>query len=165
MSEQIKQTIKEKVDQYLNADHFSEKVRSEILSWGEEAMKIISDYASGSYPDDNRHFQSRAILLMGESEDHQCVPVLEKVLRDPDEDIRSQAIMALGFNNSEQAADVLSKVLESQKCSSIEVGHCIESLQKLSNPKAQDALQKLAQQADLESYLKADIEKALQSYK
>ena len=164
MSEQINQSLKEKVDQLLNADHFSEEVRTKIFSWGAEAMKIVSDYASGSYPDDNRHFQGRAILLMGESGDHKCVPVLEKVLHDPDEDVRTQAIMALGYNNSEQAADALSKILDEQKCSTIELGHCIESLQRLSNKKARTALQKLAGQEDLQKYLKADVDKALKSY-
>lgn len=156
-------SIKDQLDNYLNEDHFDDEVTQKIFQLGKEAMKLLQEYASGNYPEGNGHFQYRAILLLGETEDHACVPTLEKLLKDPNEDIRAQAITALGFNKSDRAARTLEKAIESHKCSTIELGHCVEALQKIQSPKAKTVLEKLEKQ-ELAGYLKKNVKMAIREY-
>lgn len=157
------QSIKDQLDIYLNDDHFDDEVTQKIFQLGPEAIKLLAEYASGGYPENQGHFQYRAILLLGETEDHGCVPVLEKLLTDLNEDIRAQAIIALGYNKSDRAANALEKAIDSQKCTSLELGHCVESLKYIRSPKAKATLEKLEQQ-DLQGYLEKTVKKAIHEY-
>ena len=72
-----KRIIKQ-VDELLEADHFDEAVRKKLLGLGAGAMELLRNYATGSHESGDPDIQGRAVLVLGECGDRDCIPVLKK---------------------------------------------------------------------------------------
>lgn len=149
MSDNI--AIQEQINRLLDSNHFSEKTREKILALGEEAEVVVRKYASGSYPEGKSHFQSRAIMMLGLSEKAVHVPVLEKLLKHPNEDIRLRSIMALGQNKTEEALEAIESMVG--KFSDLEVEQALEYLKEIDSDKIKSILNKI-KDMDLPAHLK-----------
>ena len=136
--------ITKQVDDLLQVDHFDEATRRALIDLGPEALDLVRDYATGSYPSGDPDIQGRAILALGESRDPAlAVPALRTAIASPDTDIRVQAMRSLGRVGGSEATDLLRECVQENDVEDAERAHGIRALATIDTPEARASLEAL----------------------
>ena len=104
---------------------------------------LINAYAAEQRPLVRRYIVDALGLLKNNA----AIPTLDQALQDPDIQIRQSAVAALSLISSPAAHDLLIKAASQEKDASVK-RHLAHALGHSSHPKAGQALQKLAGDAD-----------------
>lgn len=136
--------ITKRVDDLLQVDHFDEDIRRTLLDLGPEALDLLRDYATGSYPSGDPDIQGRAILVLGESrEPALAVPALRTAMASPDTDTRVRAMRSLGRVGGSEATDLLLECVQENDLADAERAHGIRALANIDTPEARASLEAL----------------------
>ena len=136
--------ITKRIDDLLQVDHFDEDIRRTLLDLGPEALDLLRDYATGSYPSGDPDIQGRAILVLGESrEPALAVPALRTAMASPDTDTRVRAMRSLGRVGGSEATDLLLECVQQNDLADAERAHGIRALANIDTIEARTSLETL----------------------
>jgi uncharacterized protein with PIN domain len=115
-----------------------------VESWGNEAVTVACEIASGAYPGLRKKVRTNAVDAMQTIDRPQAREAVQLLVKDPDTDVSIRAIRATASQRNAGAVVALGKLLEQTSLSPLVAAETVIALVAIGSPEARNVLERYA---------------------